>query len=232
MTFGGQQHDPFGGDPFGTPGGPPVTQSGFGMPVGSGGYPPYPPPPQPAPQGEVNTLATLSVVFAILSAPVGAVLGHIALSQVKRTGQRGRERALVGVTLSYLVIVLAVVALILWLVLGGDADPEPATVTPTPTTTSAVPPTTRTTVVTPPPMARPTVLVEDLRIGDCVEVVQERPKPGEPGVNLIKIYRTPCQIRDGVLRVDLTASYEGACPGYALRNLEKTVFACVSDFRG
>lgn len=230
MTFGGHQHDPFGGDPFGSPGAPPVTQSGFGTPMGPGGYSPYPPPP-PA-QGEVNTLATLSVLFAILFAPVGAVLGHIALSQVKRTGQRGRERALIGVTLSYLVMVLAVVALILWLVLGGDPDPEPAAVAPTTTTTSAAPPTTRTTVVTPPPTARPTVRVEELRIGDCVEVVQERPKPGEQGVDLINIYRTPCQIRDGVLRVDLTASYADACNGYTLRNPDMTAFACVSDFRG
>ena len=44
-------------------------------------------PPQPLPQ-KTNTFATLSVVFAFLFAPVGAVLGHLGLSQIRRTGQR------------------------------------------------------------------------------------------------------------------------------------------------
>ncbi|ETB52838.1 hypothetical protein O976_08135, partial [Mycobacterium avium subsp. paratuberculosis 10-8425] len=65
-------------------------------------------------------MATLSLVFAFLFAPAGAVLGHLGLAQIRRTGELGRDRALVGVTLSYVFILLAVVALAGWATLGGS----------------------------------------------------------------------------------------------------------------
>lgn len=74
--------------------------------------PPYPPSP-------TNPLATLSIVFAFLFAPAGAVLGHLALGQIARTGQRGRDRALIGLTLSYVLIAVAVVGLTLSLVMSA-----------------------------------------------------------------------------------------------------------------
>ena len=105
MTHGGyrgeptasSRADPFGADPFRIP-------SPAVLPV---------PTDTPAPQQqETHTLATLSVVFAFVFAPAGLILGHLALSQIHQTGQRGRDRALVGVTLSYVFITVAVVALI------------------------------------------------------------------------------------------------------------------------
>jgi hypothetical protein len=96
-------HNPFGGDPFrgvpfgGPPTGPPVFTS---------------PPPQPPHRRRANTLATLSLVFAFVFAPVGAILGHLGLRQIHRTGEPGRERALVGIMLSYAVILVTVVALV------------------------------------------------------------------------------------------------------------------------
>ena len=57
-------------------------------------------------------------------APVGAVLGHLALSQIRRGLQRGRDLALVGLTLSYTFIVLTVAGLAMWMVTGANsADP-------------------------------------------------------------------------------------------------------------
>jgi eukaryotic-like serine/threonine-protein kinase len=94
--------DPFGGDPFvGDPfavGGPGASASQTPAPTSQ--------------QQETNTLATLSVVFAFVFAPAGVILGHLALSQIHETGDRGRDRALVGVTLSYVFITVAVVALV------------------------------------------------------------------------------------------------------------------------
>lgn len=104
MTHGGyrgeptasSRADPFGADPF-----DPFTGGATGAPE------------TPVPQQqETHTLATLSVVFAFVFAPAGLILGHLALSQIHQTGQRGRDRALVGVTLSYVFIAVAVVALI------------------------------------------------------------------------------------------------------------------------
>ncbi|AMD54101.1 hypothetical protein ATO49_05635 [Mycolicibacterium fortuitum subsp. fortuitum DSM 46621 = ATCC 6841 = JCM 6387] len=79
-------------------------------------------PPPPSSQDETNTFATLSVVFAFLFAPAGAVLGHLGLSQIKRTGQRGRDRALVGLSLSYTLIVVAVAALVIWAVIPSSSN--------------------------------------------------------------------------------------------------------------
>ena len=91
-TSGG---DPFGVDPF--------------DPFTGGATAPRETPP---PRQETHTLATLSVVFAFVFAPAGVVLGHLALSQIHQTGQPGRDRALVGATLSYVFITVVVVALI------------------------------------------------------------------------------------------------------------------------
>jgi hypothetical protein len=121
---------PFGGDPFAPgPVGPPVSAAV--------------PPPGPR-QPETNTLATLSVVFAFVFAPAGAILGHLGLGQIARTGQRGRERALTGITLSYFFITAAVVALVVWAAGGDDRGATtvaaPSTsITPTATTTTATP---------------------------------------------------------------------------------------------
>lgn len=110
--YGGPPADPFGGQPFvgwsGSPSGPPTFQA--------------PPPPSQ----ETNRLATLSIVLAFLFAPAGAVLGHVALSQIKRLHQKGRDRAMVGLVLSYFILLLAVVALVIWLVLPRDSDSSEA----------------------------------------------------------------------------------------------------------
>ncbi|MFG1929978.1 DUF4190 domain-containing protein [Mycobacterium sp. NPDC048908] len=229
--YGGGQPDPFGPDPVG---GPPSTQ-GY-LPPLTPGAPPTTGPVFPAPgrpAGEVNTFATLSIVFAFVFAPVGAVLGHVALSQIKRRGQRGRERAIIGLTISYVLIVLAVIALVIWLLMS-DASKPPSSPGPTTATTTprASPPPPRTTVFTPPPAQRPTVRVEQLRVGDCVEVQQTQPDPTKgPDTNVILIFPVRCEVRDGVFRVDqiLTTS---ACPGQTLFDRGETVFACISDYRG
>ena len=108
------------------------------------------------PRDEANVLATLSVVFAFVFAPVGAILGHLGLSQIRQTGERGRERALVGVTLSYVFITAAVVALIVGATLSDDS---PSRVAAPSTSTAAV---TTTTSTTPPPPPPPTVAPTDL----------------------------------------------------------------------
>ena len=229
--YGGDQSDPFGPDPIG---GPPSTQ-GY-LPPLTAGPPPMTGPVYP-PSGrrghEVNTLATLSIVFAFVFAPVGAALGHVALLQIKRRGERGRERAIVGLTISYVIIVLAVIALVIWLLTSHTAKPpsSPGQTTPA-KTQSASPPPPRTTVFTPPPAQRPTVRVEQLRVGDCVEVQQTQPDPTKgPDTNVILIFPVRCEVRDGVFRVDqiLTTS---ACPGQTLFDRGETVFACISDYRG
>jgi eukaryotic-like serine/threonine-protein kinase len=105
---------------------------------------PYPQPPvisaPPPPRQETNTFATLSLVFAFLFAPAGAVLGHLGLAQIRRTGQRGRDRAVIGLTLSYAFILIAVAALVIWTVVAREPErSSTVAASPPPATTSATP---------------------------------------------------------------------------------------------
>ncbi len=155
--FGGPQ-DPFGGSPFGsTPFGQYPSDQQFSSAQAPYMAPPVVPagPPPPSSQDETNTFATLSVVFAFLFAPAGAVLGHLGLSQIKRTGQRGRDRALVGLSLSYTLIVVAVAALVIWAVIPSSSNTtttEAKTAAPGTNSPVTTPPTTTTTTPEPPPL--------------------------------------------------------------------------------
>ena len=109
------------------------------------GADPYPVPPvisapPPPPRHETNTFATLSVVFAFVFAPVGAVLGHLGLSQIRRTGQRGHDRALIGLTLSYAFIVIAIVAVVVWAVVRTGPGPSSTVASPPDRATSPAAP--------------------------------------------------------------------------------------------
>ena len=217
MTYGGGyggSPDPFGSEPFGS------SPYGSQTPVRA-----------PAPPGEASTLATLSIVFAFVFAPVGVVLGHVALAQIKRRGERGRDRALIGLTLSYLFILFGIIALVVWLIIGGGAR-SAKNATPGGTATIIPPPSVSTTVVTAPPPQRPTVTVEDLRVGQCVEVQQVQPDPTRPGSQDVKIYLVRCEVRDGVFQVNLVTSSEDQCTVRVLANRANTLFACISEFRG
>jgi hypothetical protein len=168
MTQGG-----FGGNPFDGPvGGDPFAPGPIGPPVNA----PVRPPAQQHP--ETNTLATLSVVFAFVFAPAGAILGHLGLGQIARTGQRGRDRAIAGITLSYFFITAAVVALVVWAAGGDDRGATtvaaPSTsITPTATTTTATP-------SPPPPPPAPVVDAAALP-GIVVPLPDLRTLIGDPG---------------------------------------------------
>lgn len=64
--------------------------------------PPYPypyaayPPPRPT-----STMAILALVFGVLFAPVGIVLGHVARRQIRERGEDGDTLALVGLIIGY-----------------------------------------------------------------------------------------------------------------------------------
>ena len=184
-------------------------------------------------QGEMNTLATLSAIFAFVFAPVGAVMGHLALSQIKHLGQRGRDRALVGLTLSYVFILFMIVALIMWSLTDHSQTPSTiatptVTAAPAPRPSIAMPP--QTTVVTPAPPVRRTANVEDLQVGECVEIQQTAPDPNDAGAQQIKIYPVTCQDRDGVFRVDQVSANTNACTDEYLTNQHRNLFACISKF--
>jgi hypothetical protein len=64
-----------------------------------------------SPFGAVNVYAVVSLFAAVLFAPVGIALGIIALRQIKRTGERGRELAIAGIWIGVGILVVALIIL-------------------------------------------------------------------------------------------------------------------------
>ncbi|WP_304111078.1 DUF4190 domain-containing protein [Mycolicibacterium bacteremicum] len=116
-------------------GAPPPFPPQFGAPppYGAPGYPPPYGGPAVAPQ---NNSAIASLVCSGLSIPLfffcffggppaaiaGIVLGIVALNQIKRTGQRGKELAISGIVLGGLLLVLGIA---LGVLLFGIASVSP-----------------------------------------------------------------------------------------------------------
>lgn len=65
---------------------------------------------------KTNTLAIVSLITSILWFPavVGVITGHIAISQIKRTGESGRGLAIAGLIIGYLAIAGSVVWMLIW----------------------------------------------------------------------------------------------------------------------
>ena len=62
---------------------------------GNGGY-------VMAPPRRTNPLAIAALVCGLFIGPLGVIFGHIALSQIKRTGDEGKGLAIAGLSIGYL----------------------------------------------------------------------------------------------------------------------------------
>lgn len=104
----------------------------------AGGYQPQQPGPYPqsAPVGApgtagvaqavepgTNTLAIVSLILAFICSPAAIITGHIALSKVKQTGEKGRGLALAGTIIGYVsvggAILTGIVMMIIALTMGS-----------------------------------------------------------------------------------------------------------------
>jgi len=114
---------------------PPVNQPGSNEPTPPPAYtPPAPPaygaapaapaygsaPAAYAPQGygqpaagdKWNVLAIISLVSAFFVSLAAVICGHIALSQIKKTGEKGRGLAIGGLVLGYLGLISGLIIII------------------------------------------------------------------------------------------------------------------------
>jgi hypothetical protein len=66
----------------------------------------------PTPARSTNALAIATLLCAFLVAPAGIVLGHVALAQIKKTGEGGRPLAITGLVLSYVFTVVEIVGIV------------------------------------------------------------------------------------------------------------------------
>ncbi|GAA3154303.1 hypothetical protein GCM10010466_51580 [Planomonospora alba] len=128
MSYGNQSGGY--GPPKGGGYGPPGGNGGYGGPPAGGydpyGYDPYgygapPPPARPS-----NGMAIASLVLGIVglftcgvTSVVGIILGHVSMSQIKRTGEEGRGMAVAGLVLSYFGVAAWVLVALLYLGMLG-----------------------------------------------------------------------------------------------------------------
>ncbi|WP_433172652.1 DUF4190 domain-containing protein [Actinoallomurus sp. CA-150999] len=148
----------------------PAPDSGFGGPA----YSPYPPqgsgpdspygPPGPGPgsgpashrppgSDKVNGLAIASLITGLIGciSLVGAILGVIALRQIKERGERGRGLAIAGIVLFCVWVVLSVIGLALNPGSGASKTTGGLGAKPTPTVTTTH-----------------DVKVQKMRVGECI----------------------------------------------------------------
>ncbi|MEV4716616.1 DUF4190 domain-containing protein [Micromonospora noduli] len=113
--------------PYGPPAGEPSPYGHQGRQQSAhwSQQPPYPPqgpygqygPPPSGPGRGTNVLAILSLVFAFVFPPAGAVLGHVAKRQIRTSGEEGDQLATWGLILGYVFTGLTVLACCGWLAL-------------------------------------------------------------------------------------------------------------------
>ena len=77
---------------------------------------------QPLAQDKYNVLAIVSLVSAFFVSLAAIITGHIPLSQIKKTGEKGRGLAIAGLVLGYLGIVAGIIGTILFVVLISTAS--------------------------------------------------------------------------------------------------------------
>ncbi|OKI42342.1 DUF4190 domain-containing protein [Micromonospora sp. CB01531] len=133
-------YPPAGGDPYAAPGYPPAG----GAPYAAPGYPPaggapyaaagYPPPAHPAygqPSSKTNTLAIVALVLSLvgftscITAPIGAIMGHVARKQIRETGEQGEGMAKAAIIIGWIltvlmVLLIAVYVVIIIIAIGSD----------------------------------------------------------------------------------------------------------------
>ncbi|MFE9689040.1 DUF4190 domain-containing protein [Micromonospora sp. NPDC005806] len=126
--------------PYAAPGYPPA---GYppppADPYAAAGYPPpadpyaaagYPPPAYPAygpPPRKTNGLAIAALALSLIgitsciTAPIGAILGHVALKQIREQGEQGEGMAKAGIIIGWILTALMVVGIAV-IVIAAIAD--------------------------------------------------------------------------------------------------------------
>jgi hypothetical protein len=221
-----QAGDPFQqqpADPFGAHTGPPTVS--YAQPAAElWQFAPADASP-PAQSPPYNTFAVLSPILAILVPPAGVVLGHLALPQIRRTGERGWLAAILGLVLGYLLCVALLVGAI-WFAASSNTRSTPAAATPT---NRAPPPSTSVVTSMAPPSTTPRIKLDltQATVGTCVEI-QLRGGGGDDDLDLFKV---PCAHRDGVYTVVARVANDSDCnTTYVAAPPDHTFAVCLNRY--
>ncbi|WP_262286970.1 DUF4190 domain-containing protein [Micromonospora sp. MA102] len=106
------------GNPYAAPGYPPA-----GDPYAVAGYPPAAYPGYAPPSSKTNTLAIVALVLSLvgftscITAPVGAIMGHVARKQIRQTGEQGEGMAKAAIIVGWILTALLVLLIIFYVVM-------------------------------------------------------------------------------------------------------------------
>lgn len=64
---------------------------------------------------KTNIFAILSLVSAFFISLLAVIFGHVALSQIKKTGESGHGLAVAGLILGYLGLAAGIIVFIIWI---------------------------------------------------------------------------------------------------------------------
>ncbi|MGO4593738.1 DUF4190 domain-containing protein [Leifsonia sp. 2TAF2] len=87
---------------------PPQQQPQYAQPYGSG-------------QPGWNTMSIVAFVATFFISIVGIILGFIALSQIKRTGEQGRGLALAAIIIGFVALALGIIVTIIVVVAAANS---------------------------------------------------------------------------------------------------------------
>lgn len=84
-------------------------------------------PVSPIQEAKTNVLSIVSLVLGIIGIPccgliigaAAAICGHIALGQIKTTGENGKGLATAGLILGYIGVALSILGLIFYMIMGA-----------------------------------------------------------------------------------------------------------------
>ncbi|SMH31222.1 protein of unknown function [Rathayibacter oskolensis] len=68
-----------------------------------------------------NILAIIGFIASFFVSVVGIVLGFVALSQIKRTGEKGRGLAIAAIVIGFLAVIVSIIAFVALFALAASA---------------------------------------------------------------------------------------------------------------
>lgn len=72
-------------------------------------------------QQRTNTLAIIALVGSFFVSLVGIICGHLALNQIKQTGEKGRGLALAGLIIGYIGLVVGILYVVFAVILVANS---------------------------------------------------------------------------------------------------------------
>ncbi|WP_421531000.1 DUF4190 domain-containing protein [Mycobacterium sp. THU-M104] len=181
------------------------------------------------PQPPVNTYAILALIFGLVVPPAGVALGHLALPQIKRSGERGRSAAVCGLVVGY-VLSAMLIAILLWLLMNRNSGKPPSAQSGL-SAVMAPPESVVTSIAPGPKRPRHKIALDRATVGMCAEI-EKRDIAKEIGHDdALELFEVPCEHRVGVYTVVGRVPTDADCNStYVAAPPDRSFAVCLNRF--